>query len=128
MSPRARSHPWSCCTSAPSSARTGYRGGTGRTPTGGLPHHRDVKYRRFGLLVELDGRDGHDGVDRFRDMRRDNLHALLNELTLRFGWFDVSGRPCPVAYQVYLALQRGGYSDRFCAALAVVRCPRSSWP
>lgn len=51
-------------------------------------------------------------------MRRDNLHALLDELTLRFGWFDVSDRPCPVAYQVWLALRRGGYTGPF------VRCAR----
>jgi len=64
-------------------------------------------------LVELAGQDGHSGADRFRDMRRDNLHALLDELTLRFGWFDVSDRPCAVAYQVYLVLVRRGYRYPF---------------
>lgn len=79
----------------------------------GLPHCRDVKYGRYRVLVELDGQDGHLGTGRFRDMGRDNLHALLDELTLRFGWFDVTGRPCPVAYQVYLALQKRGYTEPF---------------
>jgi hypothetical protein len=74
---------------------------------------RDVNYPGFGLLVELDGRDGHSDVGRFRDMNRDNLHALLDELTLRYGWFDVSGRACAVAYQVYRALIRGGYTQPF---------------
>lgn len=82
----------------------------------GLPHCRDVKYVRFCLVVELDGRDAHLGKGRFRDMRRDNLHALLDELTLRFGWFDVSDRPCVVAYQVYLVLVKYGYAAPF------VRC------
>ena len=79
----------------------------------GLRYVRDVKYLGFGLLVELDGRDGHSEVGRFRDMNRDNLHALLDELTLRYGWFDVSGRACAVAYQVYRALVCGGYTEPF---------------
>ena len=43
----------------------------------GLPYYRDVRYDEFGVLVELDGRAGHEGVSRFRDMNRDNRHALL---------------------------------------------------
>jgi hypothetical protein len=88
----------------------------------GLRYLRDVKYQGFGLLVELDGRDGHSDVGRFRDMNRDNLHALLDELTLRYGWFDVSGRPCAVAYQVYRALVRSGYNQPFqrCASCRAV--------
>lgn len=91
--------------------------GDRQTSRRGVRHVRDVEYKGFGLLVELDGRDGHQDVGRFRDMNRDNLHALLDELTLRYGWFDVSGRPCLVAYQVYRALVRGGYAEPF------RRCP-----
>lgn len=83
----------------------------------GLPYQRDVKYKGFGLLVELDGRLGHDGEGRFRDMNRDNQHALRDELTLRYGHFDVTSRPCPVAHQVYLALRRRGFDEPF------RRCP-----
>jgi hypothetical protein len=82
----------------------------------GLRYFCDVRYRRFALLVELDGQDGHVGTGRFRDMHRDNLHALGGELTLRFGWFDVISRPCGVAYQVFTVLSRRGYQDPF------VRC------
>jgi hypothetical protein len=46
-------------------------------------------------------------------MNRDNLHALCDELTLRFGFFAVAGRPCSVAFQVYLALVKLGYSEPF---------------
>jgi hypothetical protein len=35
----------------------------------------DVKYDPYPLLVELDGKLGHQGKGRFRDMRRDNTHA-----------------------------------------------------
>lgn len=79
----------------------------------GLRYLRDVLYEEFDLLVELDGRDGHFGVGRFRDMNRDNLHALHQELTLRFGWYDVAARPCVVAYQVFTVLSRRGYNDPF---------------
>jgi hypothetical protein len=91
--------------------------GARQTPNPDLPYERDVKYDRFRLLVELDGRIGHEGEGRFRDMDRDNRHALRDELTLRFGYYDVSGRPCSVAFQVYLALVKRGYPEPF------RRCP-----
>jgi hypothetical protein len=86
----------------------------------GLPYARDVLYEDFGLLVELDGRDGHSDVGRFRDMNRDNIHALREELTLRFGWFDVTSRACSVAFQVFAALSRRGFGRPF------QRCPNCS--
>jgi hypothetical protein len=79
----------------------------------GLRYLRDVVYDDFGLLIELDGRDGHTDVGRFRDMNRDNLHALRDELTLRFGWFDVTARACSVAFQVFTVLSRRGYDSPF---------------
>ena len=78
-----------------------------------LPYERDVRYRAYSLLVELDGKQWHDGENQFRDMDRDNRHALRDELTLRFGYLDVAGRPCPVAFQVYLALVKRGYPEPF---------------
>lgn len=83
-----------------------------------LPYQQDVRYKRFGLIVELDGRLGHEGEGRFRDMNRDNRHALRAELTLRFGYFDVTNRACAVAYQVFLALEQRGYCEPF------LRCAR----
>ena len=73
----------------------------------------DVDYELFGLLVELDGLLGHEGLGRFRDMDRDNRHALIGALTLRYGWFDVADRPCGVAWQVYRALVQRGYTGPF---------------
>ena len=60
----------------------------------GLPYLSDVGYDEFRVLVELDGRVGHEGVGRFRDMNRDNRFALIEWITLRYGWYDVSYRPC----------------------------------
>jgi hypothetical protein len=79
----------------------------------GLPYMTDVDYVEFGLIVELDGRAGHEGIGRFRDMDRDNRHALLDATTLRFGHYDLASRPCAVAFQVYCALAGRGYVEVF---------------
>ncbi len=77
----------------------------------------DVLYEDCALIVELDGRLGHlDGP--FRDLRRDNAHALRGFLTLRFGAADVRGRPCDVARCVAAALARRGWPGPISA------CPR----
>ncbi len=75
-----------------------------------LPFRRDVVYRSVGVVVELDGRLGHEGDGHFRDMRRDNRTALAGEMTLRYGTADVAGRPCLVALQVASALRLRGWS------------------
>ncbi|WP_375432343.1 hypothetical protein [uncultured Friedmanniella sp.] len=64
-------------------------------------HRRDVVYEEFALVVELDGRLGHVGLGRFRDMNRDNLAATSGEMTLRNGSADVAGSACGVAWQVF---------------------------
>lgn len=74
-----------------------------------LPFRRDVLYREAGLVVELDGRLGHEGAGLFRDMSRDNRTALTGETTLRYGSVDVLGRPCAVARQVATALRLRGW-------------------
>lgn len=70
----------------------------------------DVDYEEFGLLVELDGRLGHEGLGRFRDMRRDNLATTGGLATLRYGHRDVYGDPCAVAWQVSENLVLRGWS------------------
>jgi hypothetical protein len=89
----------------------------------GLRYTRDVLYGEFGLLMELDGRDGHSDVGRFRDMNRENRHALRDELTLLFGWFDVTARACSVALQVFTVLNRRGYENPFRRCLTCLRVP-----
>ncbi|WP_197429858.1 hypothetical protein [Auraticoccus cholistanensis] len=63
-------------------------------------------------MVELDGRF-HEGAGRFRDMRRDNLAMLSGQRTLRFGWPDVTQRPCEAASQVATLLVDGGWGGLF---------------
>ena len=84
----------------------------------GLPYCTDVGYDAFALLVELDGRDGHVGVGRFRDMRRDNRFAAGNLTTFRYGFFDVAHHPCAVAGQLWAVLSARGYSE------PLLRCNR----
>ena len=75
--------------------------------------YRDVYYRGYGLVVELDGSVGHStDVERSRDMRRDNADVLAGQLVLRFAFADVARRPCVVAAQVVPALRQRGWDGR----------------
>ena len=71
--------------------------------------YRDVRYRPWGVVVELDGREAHPGTEAFRDMRRDNGAVTVGEVVLRYGWRDVAGDPCSVAAQVGEVLHRYGW-------------------
>ena len=83
----------------------------------------DVSYDEYDTLIELDGRLGHEGPGAFRDLRRDNAHAMTGVFTLRYGSVDIRGRPCAVAAQVSVRLRSRGWSGpgRRCP-----RCPRPS--
>lgn len=74
----------------------------------------DVIYEEQGVLAEVDGRLGHEDSDSaFRDLRRDNAHALTNFVTLRYGSADVRGRPCAAALQLWQALSGRGWPEPF---------------
>ncbi|GAA3553427.1 hypothetical protein GCM10022197_05680 [Microlunatus spumicola] len=79
---------------------------------------RDVLYEKYRFVVELDGRKGHEGAGRFRDMRRDNTALLADLSTVRYGFGDVAGSPCEVAWEVAQLLMRRGWPGPF------RRCPR----
>lgn len=87
-----------------------------RLPTGRRQAHRqgfyrDVEYRRFATVVELDGRAYHPEDRRHHDRRRDNEAAAGGHRTLRYGWGDVV-TPCATAIQVARALRAGGWTGR----------------
>ena len=96
----------------------GLPAGRRQAPTARRRGWRDVLYEAFGLVVELDGRLGHEGAASFRDMDRDNLALLDGLATLRFGTADLVGRPCEVAHQVGHVLSGRGWTG------LVSRCPR----
>nr|MBA3251308.1 hypothetical protein [Geodermatophilaceae bacterium] len=76
----------------------------------GRRRYRDVRYRRWRLVVELDGRAAHPEEERERDDLRDNEVALRGERTLRYGWRSTTGMPCEVAAQAVRLLRAGGWS------------------
>lgn len=70
----------------------------------------DVVLPEYELIIELDGRRGHEGQAKWRDARRDNQHLLAGYATLRFGWHDVVLQPCIVADVVAQALHQRGWA------------------
>lgn len=91
----------------------GFPRGRRNRPEGpaGRRRYRDVRYRRWKVLVELDGRAAHPEESRELDDLRDNeLVAEEGSRTLRYGWRSVSGHPCVVASQVVDLLRSGGWA------------------
>jgi hypothetical protein len=84
---------------------------------------RDRYYEKYGLIVELDGKEFHSEEIRARDRARDNEAAATTGATLRYGWPDVSRMACETAAQVHHALPQaripGDHPPLFC------RLPRS---
>lgn len=68
----------------------------------------DAVWEEQGVVAELDGKLGHERV--FRDMARDNRLAMSGLQTLRYGWHDVTERPCEVAWQLSAVLQSRGWT------------------
>lgn len=68
---------------------------------------RDVRYEAYATLVELDGQL--HGRQILRDARRDNAALLDGEVTLRYGWPDVTERACQVAWEVAAILTARGW-------------------
>jgi len=71
-----------------------------RTVINGKTRYVDNLYEEASLAVELDGSASHPPEQRWADSRRDNAHAGLGILTVRYNWADVTQRPCFVAAQV----------------------------
>jgi very-short-patch-repair endonuclease len=71
----------------------------------------DVGYRAQRVLVELDGRLGHEERgDRVHDGVRDRRSASRGWLTVRAFWTDVAGQPCDLALDVTGVLQSRGWT------------------
>lgn len=73
--------------------------------------YRDVEYEEFGLVVELDGRIGHESWEAGgRDADRDlDDHADGRE-SVRLRWRQVFGTPCRTAGRVARILHRRGWT------------------
>ena len=65
---------------------------------------------QYRICVELDGQAAHPAAERWRDIQRDNASAADGILTLRYGWADVTQRPCQTAEQIATALRLRGWT------------------
>jgi hypothetical protein len=81
-----------------------------RVERGGRVCYLDNLYQASWVGVELDGLVAHPPGERWRDFRRDNAGVADGIVTLRYGWADVTGRPCEVAAQVAAVLRRRGWA------------------
>jgi hypothetical protein len=70
---------------------------------------RDRYYEKYGLAIELDGKEWHPEEKRPVDVGRDNLVSTTGGSTLRYGWDDVSRRSCEAAAQVAKSLRARGW-------------------
>jgi hypothetical protein len=86
------------------------RQGPERTPSGAV--QRDVEYVDQALLLELDGRLGHElALDRWADLDRDLDAATSGRLTLRAGWGQVL-QPCRFAALLAKILAARGWTGK----------------
>jgi hypothetical protein len=95
----------------------------------GRREYRDVGYDPYGVIVELDGQAAHPAAARWDDIGRDNRNAADGYVTLRYGWADVTERPCRTAAQVGEVLRRRGWAGQLrrcgptCEVPAVAQAP-----
>lgn len=87
--------------------------------------YRDARYGEYGVAVELDGKASHPDDRRWRDNRRDNAAAADGLFTLRYGWADVTERPCETAEEVGAVLGRRGWPGPLRRCGPACRLPRS---
>jgi hypothetical protein len=85
-----------------------------QSPSGvGARRRHDFEYEAFGVLVEVDGRLGHEQwADRVRDGRRDRSLLTVNRVTTRLFWPDVAVTPCASARDLSRILTDRGWTGR----------------
>lgn len=73
----------------------------------------DNYYEAYRLMVEVDGRLGHERwSDRVRDGRRDRLLLTQEEVTTRVFWADVGVTPCDTAGEIGAILRVRGWDQQ----------------
>ena len=81
-----------------------------RVRRGRTPAYRDVDYVGLGVVVELDGRLGHElQSDRWNDLERDIDSVVAGDITVRVGWRQVLS-PCRLADAVARLLGARGWA------------------
>lgn len=73
--------------------------------------YHDNEYAEYGLLVEVDGRLGHERwSDRVRDGQRDRRLLGTAKATTRVFWADVAVTPCQTAMELAAILRSRGWT------------------
>jgi hypothetical protein len=73
--------------------------------------YRDVTYAHHRLVVELDGRIGHElSTDKWDDQDRDLLVAGDGVMTIRLGWRHCESTPCRTAGRLAKVLRDRGWA------------------
>jgi hypothetical protein len=89
----------------------------------GRRRHHDNEYEAYGLIVEVDGRLGHElWSDRVRDGRRDRQLLSEKRVTTRVFFADVAVTPCQTATDIGAILTSRGWPG------TLRRCPRRGCP
>lgn len=79
----------------------------------GRRRFHDNAYEDYGLLVEVDGRLGHERwADRVKDGRRDRQLLSRARATTRVFWADVAVTPCDTAVDIGAILRARGWPGR----------------
>ncbi|WP_143448796.1 hypothetical protein [Kineosporia sp. A_224] len=71
--------------------------------------YRDVRYRRWGLVVELDGLEAHPRWLAWLDRGRDNSVTVVGDRSLQYGWHETVDDPCGMAVEVITVLRHRGW-------------------
>jgi very-short-patch-repair endonuclease len=71
--------------------------------------YRDVRYRRWRVVVELDGAIAHPDHRKQRDDARNRGIVLAGDVPLVYGWSEVAGDPCGSAAEVGAVLTARGW-------------------
>ena len=90
--------------------------------------YRDVRYRQWRLVVELDGTAAHPPESAAADRARDRRLVVIGVDTLRYGWPEVLGLPCESALECGQALLTRGWPGPLvpCGPRCAVRWARSA--
>lgn len=70
-------------------------------PAEGGRLQRDFENEEYRVVLELDGKVGHEAGDRIKDLRRDRRASSTGRVTLRAGWVDAAYEACELAMDLF---------------------------
>lgn len=94
-----------------------------RRSKSGKSEFRDLEYPEFGLVIELDGRAFHEGVDAWDNDHERDLDDIVDQKdTIRLGYGQVIRRGCATAAKLNVVLRNHGWDGH---AIQCPSCPPS---